>query len=71
MRVARSGKGFRLLVGGERIARAVFVAAVQCLVRTFYEHFAPLNQAGCGKTGQGAKDHFLEERGVHDPLRST
>jgi len=43
MRVARSGKGFRLLVGGDRIARAVFVAAVQCLIRTFDEHFTPLN----------------------------
>jgi len=43
MRVARSGKGFRLLVGSERVARPVFVAAVQCLVRTFHEHFAPLD----------------------------
>ena len=43
MRVAPSGKGFRLLMGCERVARPVLVAAIQCLIRTFHEHFAPLN----------------------------
>jgi hypothetical protein len=47
------------------IGSAMLVTGVQSFVGAFYEDFAPLDEAGGGKPGDGAKDDFLEKRGLH------
>jgi hypothetical protein len=57
--------------GGQRIllfagiGGAMLVAGVEGFIGAFHENFAPLDKAGSGKPGKGAKNDFLEKRRLH------
>jgi hypothetical protein len=44
----------------------VLISLVESVVSAFHKDFCPLNKGGGQKTGEGANNHFLQKRGVHD-----